>query len=326
VLITGGTGFVGAHLARALAGRGVTAVLLDVAPPDREMAWLLAPVMDRLRVERGSVTDGPLLRQVCEQHGVADVVHIGGIVSSDYLLRRPEEALTVNVGGTVQVLETMRACGLRRLVYFSSVGVLPARQYEPIDARHPVILPDSGPSTGFYGASKLAGEAFCLAHAQAFETELAIIRPSAVYGFGMRVPNFIKPMVEGAVRGQPVCFDHGAEVSRDYTHVADVVQLTQRALDAAPAALRERVFYGATGRALTAAGRVAEIVRRVIPGAQVTIESGLTEEDRWKSAFRGVLDIEPARQRLGYEPHYAALEDGVREYAATYRRYLEASE
>jgi nucleoside-diphosphate-sugar epimerase len=142
----------------------------------------------------------------------------------------------------------------------------------------------------------------------------------------MRVPNFIQPMVEGAVRGEPVFFDHGAELARDYTHVADMVQLAQRALDAAPDALRERVFYGATGRALTAAGRVAESVRRVIPGARITIERGLTDEDRWKSAFRGVLDIEPARRRLGYEPHYAALEVGVTEYAATYRRYLEASE
>ncbi|MGH2370811.1 MAG: NAD-dependent epimerase/dehydratase family protein, partial [Chloroflexota bacterium] len=317
VLITGGTGFIGAHLARRLAERGGLAVLLDIAPLDAEMTWLLRPVRDRVRVEQASVTDPAALRALCERHGVGDVVHIGGIASSDSLLHRPDLALTVNVGGTVHVLETVRALGLRRCLYFSSVGVLPPRQYEPIDSRHPLILADAGPSTGFYGASKLAGEAFCFAHRQAFGTDVVIVRPSAVYGFGMRVPNFIKPMVEGSVRGEPVSFDHGAELARDYTHVADVAQLALGALDAAPETLTERVFYGATGQPLTTAGQVAEVVRRVLPDARVRIAGGLTEEDRWKSQFRGRLDVEPARRLLGYAPQYAALEDGVAEYAAT---------
>jgi nucleoside-diphosphate-sugar epimerase len=67
---------------------------------------------------------------------------------------------------------------------------------------------------------------------------------------------------------------------------------------------------------------VAEIVREQIPGARIEIGSGLSEEDRRKSLFRGRLDVEPARRQLGYEPRFADLRGGVAEYIAAFRTYL----
>jgi NAD dependent epimerase/dehydratase family len=106
--------------------------------------------------------------------------------------------------GTIHVLEAARLFDVRRIVYFSSIGVLPARQYEPIDQAHPIFLPRDAVPTGVYGASKIAGEAFCFAYNQAFGVDFRTIRPSAVYGFSMQWPIFVKPMVEGAVRGEKV--------------------------------------------------------------------------------------------------------------------------
>ena len=70
-----------------------------------------------------------------------------------------------------------------------------------------------------------------------------MLRPSAVYGFGMRHPIFVKPMVEDAVRGRPTRFANGREFPRDFTHVADVAQLTVRAVDAPAEGVRDRLFY-----------------------------------------------------------------------------------
>ena len=63
-------------------------------------------------------------------------------------------------------------------------------------------------------ASKIASEAFCFAYNQAFGTDFRTVRPSAVYGFGMQWPIFVKPMVEGAVRGETVTFESGGPFPR----------------------------------------------------------------------------------------------------------------
>jgi len=274
VLLTGGSGFIGSRLARLLVEGGDDVVVLDIKEPGPEEAWVLRPVASRIRFVRGGVDEPGAVRAACERYGVTDVVHTAAIVSSDYLYRRPREALAVNIGGTVNVLEAVRELGLRRLVYFSTASVLPKVQYEPMDSKHPIILGDSGPSSGFYGASKIASEAFCFAYREAFGVDFVVIRPSAVYGFGMKVAMFLKPMVENSVRGKPTRFEHGREFARDYTHVEDVAQLAQRALDAPAEAIRDRVFYGATGRPLVTAGRVAELVRELVPGADIEIGSG----------------------------------------------------
>ncbi|MGH2559695.1 MAG: NAD-dependent epimerase/dehydratase family protein [Thermomicrobiales bacterium] len=321
VLITGGSGFIGSHTARALADAGDEIVLLDVRKPGPEADAVLAPIRERARFVQAGVDDRAAVRAACLDHGVSHIVHAAAIASTDYLRDHPIEAYHVNFGGTINVMETIRELGLQRLVYLSSVGVLPPKQYEPIDARHPIVLGDAGPSTGFYGAAKAAGELFCFAYHETFNLDFIAIRPSAVYGFGMQVPIFVKPMVENSVRGRPTRFEHGRDFGRDYTHVADLAQIIQRALDAPPKAIRDRIFYGATGGPLVTPGQVAEAIRELIPEAEIEIGPGLSESDRWKSRFRGVLDVGPGREQLGYQPRFAAIRDGIAEFVETYRRF-----
>jgi nucleoside-diphosphate-sugar epimerase len=258
----------------------------------------------------------------CRTHGVTDIVHMASIVNPVFLSQHPDQALAINTGGTLNVLEAMRHLGLRRLVYFSTIGVLPSVEYEPIDNKHPLILGTAGPGASFYGAAKVASEAFCFAYRQSFGIDFITIRPSAVYGFGQQYPLFVKPMVEDSLRGKPVHFDHGREFPRDYTHADDVAQLAQRALDVAPEAVRDRVFYGATGEPLVTAGEVAKMVMELIPGADIEIEPGLSDADRIEIAYRGVLDVATAREQLGYQPRFAHIRDGIANYIEMYRQYM----
>ena len=322
VLITGGTGFIGSHLARALLDRGRPVCLFDVRGLSPEAKFVLGEFADRVPVDIGSIATWPQALEAITQRRPRQIVHIGGIVDPLFLLKNPSVAMSVNVGGTVNVLEAARLNDVERVIFFSSIGVLPKVQYEPIDAAHPVILAGGGPASGAYGAAKLAGEAFCFAYHQAFQLDVRIIRPSAAYGFGMQwhSANYLKQLVEPAVRGEEVHLASGGPLPRDYVHVRDIAGLTLALLDAPAEA--DRVFYAATGQPLTTAAQAAKLVMQLIPGAVIEIADVLSEDDRVELGFRGVLSIESARQQLGWQPRYSSLTEGLKEYIECYRRFL----
>jgi nucleoside-diphosphate-sugar epimerase len=86
--------------------------------------------------------------------------------------------------------------------------------------------------------------------------------------------------------------------------------------------VHDRVFYVATGRPLVTAGELAEIVKKLIPGADIEIGTGLSEADLLEIRYRGVLSIANAREQLGFEPEFADIEKGVANYIKVYRQYL----
>jgi nucleoside-diphosphate-sugar epimerase len=325
VLITGGTGFIGSHVARALLDRGRSVYLTDIRGPSSEARFILGPHADAAPFELASIDNWPRLFEVIRQVRPRQIVHIGGIVDPLFLFKNPAMAVRVNVEGTINVLECARLLDVERVVFFSSIGVIPAVRYEPIDAAHPILLPTAGPASGAYGAAKVAGEAFCFAYQQAFGLDFRTIRPSAAYGFGMQwhSANYMKQFVEPAVRGEKVCLESGGPLPRDYTHVKDIASLTAAVLDAPANA--DRIFYAATGRPLVTASQAAKLVAELVPGADIKIADVLSDDDQVELGFRGMLSIENARLQLGWEPAYGSLRDGIAEYIATYRAYLAGS-
>lgn len=321
-LVTGGTGFIGTYVVRDLFARGHEVVAFDVKGLSDEGRFLLGDAADRLIVDGGSVDDWARLLQVVNERRPSHVIHLATITNPVYLFTNPGPGIRVNFGGTVNVLEAARLFGIERIVYFSSIGVLPEVQYEPMDVSHPVILARSGPGAGVYGASKVASEAFCYAYHQSFGIDFRIVRPSAVYGFGMQWPIYIKPMVEGAVRGEKVSFESGRRFPRDYTHAADVASLAVALLDAPDDA--DRIFYGATGEPLVTAGEVAEIVMELVPGAEIEIADVFSDADRIELSYRGRLSIENAERQLGWAPSFRSVRDGIVDYIERYRAYLRA--
>ena len=322
VLITGGTGFIGSYVARALLDRGRDVCLYDVKPLSSEARFVIGEAVADVPVEEGGVDNWPRLLQVVKERRPQQIVHVAAITNPVFLATNPLPAITVNFGGTVNFLEAARLFGVERVVSFSSIGALPAVQYEPIDANHPVILATEGPGSGFYGAAKVAGEAFCFAYHQGFGVDVRIVRPSAVYGFGMQWPIYVKPMVEGAVRGEPVRFATGGPFPRDYTHAADIASLTVAILAGPDEA--DRVFYGATGEPLVTAAEVARIVRELVSGADIAIADALGPIDHLELRYRGRISIENARRQLGWEPTYRSVRDGIAEYIDRYRAFLAA--
>jgi nucleoside-diphosphate-sugar epimerase len=323
IVVTGGAGFIGGYVTRTLVelGREVVVVTRGHAPtPDMQFA--LRGVAGSYATEVASVEDLPQLAGVFERLHPSTVVHAASNVEVAALYHDPFRAFQTNLTGTVNVFEAARRSGVGRVVNFSSIGVLPPIQYEPIDAAHPVILPRDGPGSGAYGAAKAAGELFGFAYQKASGLDVRVIRPSAVYGFGMQwhSANYMKEFVEPAVRGVRVKVQSGGRLPRDYTHVVDVASLTARVVDCAEDA--DRIFYAATGRPLIKAAEAAKLVAELVPGSSIEVADAMTAEDEVEASFRGVISIENAKQQLGWTPRYASLRDGVSEYIETYRSFL----
>jgi nucleoside-diphosphate-sugar epimerase len=286
------------------------------------MQFALRGVAGGYATEVASVEDLPRLLEVFGRIRPRTVVHAASNVDVADLYHDPYRAFQTNVVGTVNVFEAARRTGVDRVVDFSSIGVLPPIQYEPIDAAHPVLLPRHGPGSGAYGAAKAAGELFGLAYQLASGLDIRIIRPSAVYGFGMQwhSANYMKQFVEPAVRGERVSVRSGGRLPRDYTHVLDVASLTVRVVDCDEDA--DRIFYAATGQPLITAAQAAELVAELVPGSSIDVADAMSAEDEVEASFRGVISIENAKQQLGWTPRYASLREGISEYITSYRAFL----
>ena len=322
VMVTGGSGLVGSYVSRRLVEHGDRVINFDMRQPGDEAAWWLKPVADQIQFVAGGVDSWGDLVAAIQTYEPDANIHIAAVVNLPLLNQRPGLAKDINFGGSFNILEAARLFGIGRVVYFSSVAVLPGIQYEPVDVNHPVFLSTEGPGGGFYAAAKAASEAFCWAYHQAFGVDFIVLRPSAVYGFGMRYPIYIKPMVENSVRGVPTRFAQGREFPRDYTHAADVAQAAVKAVHVPADKVKDRVFHVATGRPLVTAGEVADVVKKLIPGADIEIGPGLSEADLIEIRYRGILSIDNAREQLGYEPQFADIEKGVADYIKWYRQYL----
>jgi nucleoside-diphosphate-sugar epimerase len=322
VLVLGGTGFIGGYIARAIAsdGGGVTAYARRGPSAEIQQVW--AGESERITVVNGSVSNLPDLLAKVQAIGPSAIVHAAANVDVAALLGDPYLAFTENVAGTVNVFEAARLLGVRKVIFLSSIGVLPPRQYEPIDVNHPLILARHGPGSGSYGAAKAAGELFAYAYNQAHDLDIRIVRPSAVYGFGMpwHSSNKMKELVEPAVRGEPAELVSGGTLPRDFTHVEDVAALTVAVLNAADDT--DKVFYAATGGALADANDVAAIIMDLIPGSHITVSNVSTPLDDMEASFRGILSIANAREQLGWKPKFASLRDGISDYISRYREFI----
>jgi UDP-glucose 4-epimerase len=323
VLVTGAAGFIGAYAARAIAERDEQVVGLDVASETADIAKILAPVRSHLQMIRGSISDEDRVHDIISKFNVSAIVHTAAISEAQKLLNEPRTALEINTLGTLCLLEAARANKIGRMVHISSIAAFGAKRYEPLDEHHPVLDPRRGHPAGFYGASKAAAEMFGLAYVDNYGLDLIVLRPAGVYGYGMKVPMYIKPMVENAVAGQPSAFPTGGSLRRNFVYIKDCVTAILCSLDADSSKLQQRIFLVAEGRQHRIA-EAAEIVRKHLPGSAIQIGDELTPYEKERAAASGELDITAARFQLGFSPRYD-LETGLLDYIETYRQ-LETKE
>jgi nucleoside-diphosphate-sugar epimerase len=319
LVVTGGTGFIGARLVARLVGEGRAVRCLVRRSSRTDELRELGAELRVVELETGEGLDEAL-------EGAAAVLHLAGAVRA----WGPAGYARANVDATRTLAERARRAGVRRLVAVSSLaaaGPSPADRGRAED-EPPAPICD-------YGRSKLAGER-ALAEAAGGALETVVVRPGAVYGPGDRDFLALFRLVAGRTRLVPYAAPPGARLSM--VHVDDVVELVLRALERAPAGA---VYHGADGASYTwpeiigAIGRAlgrrarplrlapavlapaaaaAELLRPFRPRPPVLCLDKLRQARQvgWLGA------VDRARAELGFEPRYA-LEEGMAQTACWYR-------
>ena len=230
ILVTGGAGFIGSHVVRALTGRGDEVSIVDNFDPfypERLKRRALEPLLkDGARLFESDIRDQKAMHAAFAKGRPEVVVHLAALAGVRPSLERPAAYLDVNVTGTACVLEASRKAGTRRFVLGSSSSVYGAHAAAPFRETARIDAPESP-----YAASKVAAEVLARTFHNLYKVEIAALRFFTVYGPRQRPDLAIHKFSRRMLAGQPLPFFGDGSSRRDYTWVDDIVQGVVAACD-----------------------------------------------------------------------------------------------
>jgi len=297
-LVTGGGGFIGSNLVRALLERGDEVRVLDNFSTGNRAN--LADIAGEVEMVEGELRSYE--RVHAATRGVEVVFHQGALPSVPRSVQDPLTTAAVNTEGTLNVLLAARDESVRRVVFASSSSV-----YGNSDELPRVETQNPDPISP-YGVSKLAAERYCVSFSRVYPLETVALRYFNVFGpnqdpssqYAAVVPKFITAVADG--RPVPVYGD--GEQQRDFTFVSNVVEANLLAADAD--GVSGTIVNVATGRA-TSVRELADTIGTIL-GVAVERELHPARTGDIRDSY---ADVTRARELLGWEAH-VGLEDGLR--------------
>lgn len=304
ILVTGGCGFIGRRLVSQLLARGAGAIRVvdNLSFGTREALAALGSFEEvapgsvgtptaAVQLIVGDIEDPELAIRACE--GMGAVVHLAGNTGVGPSIEDPRSDCLANVIGTLNYLEAARHSGARRFIFASS-GAVTGECDPPIHERVPTrpVSP--------YGASKLAGEAYCSAYARSFGLGTAALRFSNVYGPGSgHKQSVVAKFIRQAAAGEPVVVYGDGNQTRDFIYVDDLAEAIQRALAAEN--ISGEAFQIATMKETTVLELVtalnAALVAEGWPPLRIRFEPSRPGDVR-----RNYADTRKARELLDWQP------------------------
>lgn len=221
VLVTGGAGFIGSNLVKALVEEGNSVTVLDnftSGYTDNLKS------LNNVRIINGDIRNADIVAE--SMLGAEVVFHLAASVGNKRSIEHPFVDSEINVLGTLQILESAKEMKIKKIVVSSSAGIFGELKILPIKEDHPVE-PDSP-----YGCSKLCEEKLCLAYSKLYDIETICLRYFNVYGPNQRYDaygNVIPIFVYRTLNGLPIQIFGDGEQTRDFVHVFDVVQANLKA-------------------------------------------------------------------------------------------------
>lgn len=300
VLITGGNGFIGSHLADVLMERGYEVTLLDIEYTRNT---------EHLECEKilGDVCDPKILVNVTEGRDV--VIHLASVSRVEWGQRDPEKCIRVNVLGTLNAIKASLK-NESKLVYVSSREVYGEPQNLPVkedDPKKPISV---------YGVSKLTAELLSKTYALTSDLKYTILRYSNVYGSPRDLPERVTPrFMRAALSGQPLTV-YGGDQILEFNFIDDVIQGTvavvEKAVDGDPFVINDD--FNLVSGSSTSISELAKIIVQLTKSDSEIVVSDKRSYD--VSNFVG--DLGKASSILGYRPSHS-LKDGLN----LYRRRLQ---
>jgi CDP-glucose 4,6-dehydratase len=314
--ITGASGLVGVWLVRHLVDLGADVICLvrDWIPHSE---LLQSPLIDRVKIVRGDVTDQMLLERALGEFEIATVMHLAAQTIVSVANRNPVSTFQTNIGGTWSLLEACRRTPtIEQIVIASSDKAygdqkhLPYDEFTPLQGTHP------------YDVSKSCADLIGQMYAVSYDLPVVITRCGNFYGGGDLNWNRIVPgTVRSIMRGQPPVIRSDGTYIRDYFYVEDGAEaytLLAEKLAENPA-LRGQAFNFSNEVQVT----VLQLVEKVLSLMQSSLRPDIRGNAQ-NEILHQYLSAEKARQMLGWKPAFT-LDEGLRRTIKWYEYFLGAA-
>jgi len=288
ILVTGGSGFIGSHVAEKLVLLGKDVTLLDNLSTGRE-----ENIPKRTKFVKGDIRDLELLKN--SMTDIDLVFHEAANASTPRSIEDPKYDFDVNALGTFNVLSAAIKCDVKKVVYASSAAVYGEPKYAPLDESH--LTDPISP----YGVSKLTGERYCVAFHKSYGLKTVCLRFFNVYGPRENLQTTLDEVIlysNAVLHNQPITVLGDGNQTRDFVYVEDVAEAQLLASERTEG----EVINVGTGIE-TSINKLVENIETV-SGRKAIIHHA---PSRKGDILRSFGDISKAQRILGYKPKFTLV-------------------
>ena len=298
VLVTGGAGFIGSHVVDKLIDRGIQVYVYDLPVVRHRISANEAVFIP------GSILDVESLRVAMA--GMDAVYHLAAVADVRDVYEDPHYSETINVRGTINVLEAARRAKVPKVIYGSTTWVYSETDAEVVDEETPLKAPSH-----LYTATKLTSEYYCISYDKLYGLDCTILRYGIPYGprarDGAVIPNFVSK----ALKGEPLTIAGDGSQYRRFVYVEDLAEGNVVALKT----VASHRTYNLDGTEKISIRQIAETVQQIIGHVDIQYTEGRAGDFGGKEC----ISIR-AKEELGWEPT-VPFEEGLRRYIDWYKTH-----
>jgi UDP-glucuronate 4-epimerase len=316
VVLTGGAGFIGSHLAEALLRLGCQLTIVDKLDEFYPPAWKQANLDEIRRVGDfqffpADICDVVQLREILSRARPDLIIHLAARAGVRPSIEQPLLYERVNIAGTLTLLELCREFKIPQFIFGSSSSVYGATSRAPFSEEEAGLRPISP-----YAATKLAGESLAYTYAHLFELSVVCLRFFTVYGPRQRPDLAIHKFTGLIEAGKPIPIFGDGSTGRDYTHVHDIVTGVLAAMNynvRDDSQVPFEIFNLGNSHPV----KLCQLVELL---EQATGKKAIVEQNPVQSGDVPLTwaEISKAGRLLGYQPR-TQLTDGLQQFVAWYR-------
>ncbi|MEP6777747.1 MAG: GDP-mannose 4,6-dehydratase [Chthoniobacterales bacterium] len=309
ILVTGGAGFIGSHLAEALLGAGHEVAILDdfndFYDPRIKRRNLVA-IANHVAIHQVDLRDNGAVRSLFHREKFDTIAHLAARAGVRPSIAQPQLYYDTNVNGTLHLLEAARLTGVERFLFASSSSVYGVSKVVPFSENLHLVQTISP-----YAATKVAAEFLCSTYSHLYKMRVLALRFFTVYGARQRPDLAIHQFTRRILAGDPIDQFGDGTTRRDYTYIDDIIQGVMGALKYEGQALFD-IFNLGENETIQLKDLIAELERALGRKAKVNV---LPEQPG--DVPLTCADISKAKRLLGYDPK-TPLSDGLPKFVDWY--------
>lgn len=312
ILVTGGAGFIGSHLAERLLSQGKKVVIVDnfndFYLPAYKRENISKAIQDsNLTLYETDICNTSACREIFEKHSIERVIHLAAYAGVRPSIERPLLYEEVNCKGTLNLLELSRIYKVKQFIFGSSSSVYGNNNKIPFSEDDPVNEPISP-----YAATKRAGELFCYNYHHLYKIPVSCLRFFTVYGPRQRPDLAIRKFTELIDNNQPISMYGDGTTERDYTYFSDII-------DGVVAVLDKQIDFEIINLGDSKPVQLVQLISLIEQelGKKAHIKR---LPDQPGDVRRTYADIRKAAHVLQYQPK-VPIEQGIRLFVAWHREH-----